>query len=158
MSAPDTGTAPSLDELRDTLEAVDECARPLTALHPSDLARQAAAAYAHAWRHAACAAIGDPDRRRARTRRHLAARLAGARSALLERTAPGTDELVAFDGDDEEGAYRSAAAYAAAAGCVLPADDPAERALTEQLISRLTLALGDLATAHTAAPSALRHD
>ena len=38
VSAPDTGTAPSLDELRDTLEAVGECARPLTALHPSDLA------------------------------------------------------------------------------------------------------------------------
>ena len=50
-------------------------------------------------------------------------RLAGARTALLERTAPGADD-VAFDGDDEEGAYRSAAAYAAAAGCVLPAETP----------------------------------
>ena len=158
MSGPDTGEAPSRDEQRDTLEAVGECAGPLTAVHPSDLARQAAAAYTHAWRHATCAAIGDPDRRRARTRRHLAARLAGARSALLERTAPGTDELVAFDGDDEEGAYRSTAAYAAAAGCVLPAADPAERTRAEQLISRLTLAITDLASAHTAAPSALRND
>jgi hypothetical protein len=159
VSAPDTGTAPSLDELRDTLEAIGECVRPLTALNPHDLARQATAAYAHAWRHATRAADDvDADERRGRTRPHLAAALAAARSALLERTAPGTGELVAFDGDDEEGAYRSAAAYAAAAGCVVPADDPAERALTEQLISRLTLAIADLATAHTAAPPALHHD
>jgi hypothetical protein len=158
VSAPDTGGVPSLDELRDMLETVGECARPLTALDPRDLAMQAAAAYAHAWGLATCAGATDTNQRRARTRRHLAARLAAGRSVLLERTAPGTGELVAFDGDDEEGAYRSAAAYAAAAGCVLPADDPAERALTEQLISRLTLALGDLATAHTAAPPALHHD
>lgn len=46
----------------------------------------------------------------------------------------------------------------AAAGCVLPAPDAAERARTEQLISRLTLAIADLATAHIAAPPALHHD
>ena len=125
----------------------------------SDLARQAAAAYAHAWRHATCAAAGDADRRRARTRRQLATALAAARNALLERTAPGVGDDLALDGDDEQGAYRSAAAYAAAAGCVLPAADPAERTRTEQLISRLTLAVAELAAAHTAAaPTPLRHD
>jgi hypothetical protein len=102
------------------------------------------------------------DRHQSAARANAAAprRLArrGSHRALLERTAPGTGELVAFDGDDDEVAYRSAAAYAAAAGCVLPAEDPAERALTEQLISRLTHAIAHLATAHTTAPSALRHD
>ena len=158
MTAPRTTGAPSLEDLRDTLEAVGECARPLTALAPQDLAEQTAAAYAHAWRHATCAAAGDPDQRRARTRGHLAARLAGARSALLKRTDITVDEHTTHNGDDEEGAYRSAAAYAAAAGCVLPASDPAEHTLTEQLISRLTLAIAELAAAHPAAPVPPRRD
>ena len=127
------------------------------AMSPRDLATQAAAAYAHAWRHATRAAVRDANQRRARTRRHLAARLAGARTALLERAAPDAD-APASGGDDEEGAYRSAAAYAAAAGCVLPAVDPAERTLPEQLISRLTLAIAELAAAHTAAAAPPRHD
>ena len=85
--------------------------------------------------------------------------LAGARDALLEHAAPGVDDDPALSGDDEQGAYRSAAAYAAAAGCVLPPADPAERTRTEQLISRLTLAIAELAAAHTVAASTpLRHD
>lgn len=72
---------------------------------------------------------------------------------------PGVGDDLALDGNDEEGAYRSAAAYAAAAGCVLPAADPAERTRTEQLISQLTLAVAELAAAHTAAaPTPLHHD
>jgi len=157
VSAPDTGQAPSLDELRDTLAAIGECARPLTALDPHALARQVAAAYAHGWRHATCAAAGDADQRRARGQ--LAAALAEARNALLERAAPGVGDDLALDGNDEQGAYRSAAAYAAAAGCVLPAANPAERTRTEQLISQLTLAVAELAAAHTAAaPTPLHHD
>ncbi|HEV7805402.1 MAG TPA: hypothetical protein VGO80_06275 [Solirubrobacteraceae bacterium] len=115
---------PSLEDLRETLEVVGECARPLTALDPRDLAEQTAAAYAHAWHHATCASVRDTDQTRARTRRQLAARLAGARTALLERTATVADDAPAQHGDDEEGAYRSAAAYAAAAGCVLPPRTP----------------------------------
>jgi hypothetical protein len=161
VSRHEAGRTPSLGELRDTLHAIGECARPLTALAPQDLARQAAGAYAHASRLATrAAAENDPQpcaRMRAR-RRHLAAALDAARDELLERTgAGGSNENLALS-DDEEGAYRSAAAYAAAAGCVLPAADAAQRSATELLISGLTLAVGDLAARQTPAAPPSRRD
>ena len=143
MSAPDgAGAEPSLEDLRATLEAVGECARPLTVLDPAELAAQAGAAYARARRHATRATA---DHGRAGNAAALAAALAAAHNALPARSAVQVPDVQHDDDDEAAAAYRCAAAYAVAAGCVLATRDDHERKLTDKLVSRLTLAIAELA-------------